>query len=72
MEYLWSIYGVSMETKITKEIAQNLNCGLDSYFNPKTDEILSIPNFSLIADEEEFQKAFKADLQKYLKTNLII
>jgi len=67
MEYLWSIYGVSMKTKITKEIAQNLNCGLDSYFNPKTDEIISIPNFSLIADEEEFQAAFKADLQKVSK-----
>lgn len=62
----------STKSKIIKEIAQNLNCGLDSYFNPKTDEIISIPNFSLIADEEEFQKAFKADLQKYLKTNLII
>ncbi|WP_417889656.1 UPF0158 family protein [Xanthomarina gelatinilytica] len=67
MEYPWSIYGVAMKTKITKEIAQNLNCGLDSYFNPKTDEIISIPNFSLIADEEEFQAAFKADLQKVSK-----
>lgn len=57
----------STKSKITKEIAQNLNCGLDSYFNPKTDEIISIPNFSLIADEEEFQAAFKADLQKVSK-----
>lgn len=57
----------STKSKIIKEIAQNLNCGLDSYFNPKTDEIISIPNFSLIADEEEFQEAFKADLQKVSK-----
>ncbi|OBX17898.1 MULTISPECIES: UPF0158 family protein [Bizionia] len=55
------------KSKIIKEIAQNLNCGLDSYFNSKTDEIISIPNFSQIADEEEFQEAFKADLQKISK-----
>ncbi|MBQ0769842.1 MAG: hypothetical protein KBT58_11155 [Bizionia sp.] len=55
------------KSKIIREIAQNLNCGLDSYFNSKTDEIISIPNFSQIADEEEFQEAFKADLQKVSK-----
>ena len=55
------------KSKIIKEIAQNLNCGLDSYFNSKTDEIISIPNFSQIMDEEEFQEAFKADLLKISK-----
>ncbi len=52
------------KSKIIKEIAENLNCGFNSYYNSKTNEIVTIPNFSQIMNEEEFQEAFKADLEK--------
>ena len=55
------------KSKIIKEIAENINCGFDCYFNSKTEKIVSIPNFSHISDEEEFKEAFKSDLQKISK-----
>lgn len=54
-------------SKIIKEIADNLDCGFDSYYNFKTKDIVSIPNFSNFSDEEEFYKSFKADLEKVTK-----
>lgn len=52
---------------IIKEIAQELDCGNDSYYNSKTDEIIAIPNFANISDEDEFQECFKADLKNVKK-----
>lgn len=52
---------------IIKEIAQELDCGNDCYYNSKTDEIIAIPNFSNISDEDEFRECFKADLKKVKK-----
>ena len=49
---------------IIKEIAQELDCGFDCYYNSKTNEIVTIPNFSHIADEDDFNEAFRADLAK--------
>ena len=58
-----------METKskTIKEIAQELDCGNDCYYNSKTDEIIAIPNFSIISDDEAFIECFGADLKKVKK-----
>ena len=50
--------------KIINEIAQELDCGNDCYFNPKTKEIIAIPNYSIISDEELFEEVFGSDVEK--------
>ncbi|SEA79596.1 hypothetical protein [Psychroflexus halocasei] len=52
------------KSNIIKEIVQELDCGNDCYYNSKTGEIIAIPSFSNISDEDEFQECFKADLIK--------
>ena len=52
---------------IIKEIAQELDCGFDCYYNFKTSKIVSIPNFSHIADEDDFKEAFRIDFEKIEK-----
>lgn len=54
----------NFQKNIIKEIAENLDCGNDCYYNPKTNEIVTIPNFSHTWDEEEFNEVFRADLLK--------
>ena len=49
---------------IIQVIAENLDCGNDCYYNPETNEIVTIPNFSQISDEEEFKEIFRVDLAK--------
>lgn len=41
------------KSKIIKEIAQELDCGNDCYYNPKTGEIISIPNFAQLAHNND-------------------
>mgnify|MGYP003134814339 CR=1 FL=1 len=55
------------KSNLIKEIAQELDCGNDCYYNSETDEIIAIPNFSNISDEDEFRECFKADLKKIKK-----
>ena len=50
---------------IIKRIAQELDCGNECYYNPKTKEIIAIPIFSNFSDEEEFRKYFEAELELY-------
>ncbi len=52
---------------IIKEIAENLDCGFNCYYNPNTNEIVTIPNFSHILDEEEFKEIIQAGLEKVNK-----
>jgi len=52
------------QKNIIKEIAENMDCGNDSYYDPKTDEIVTIPNFSHISEEKEFKAIFQADINK--------
>ncbi|OAD42101.1 UPF0158 family protein [Polaribacter atrinae] len=52
---------------IVREIAQELDCGNECYYNFKTSEILAIPNLSQIFDEEEFKESFKESLKKLKK-----
>ena len=52
---------------IIKEIAENLDCGFNCYYNPNRNEIVTIPNFSHISDEEEFKEIILAGLEKVNK-----
>jgi hypothetical protein len=52
---------------IVKNIAQELDCGFDCYYNSKTDEIIAIPDFSQFSDEVDFKEAFRDDLVKIEK-----
>jgi len=52
---------------IVKNIAQELDCGFDCYYNSKTDEIIAIPNFSQFSDQEDFKEAFRDSLEKIEK-----
>ena len=52
------------QKNIVKEIAENLDCGNNCYFNSKTNEIVTIPNFSNTSDEQELKEFFRDDLNK--------
>ncbi|QCE40020.1 UPF0158 family protein [Psychroserpens sp. NJDZ02] len=52
---------------IVKEIAQELDCGFNCYFNSNTDEIITIPNFSHFFDDEEFKETFRESIEKIEK-----
>ncbi|QJP35432.1 hypothetical protein F0365_13995 [Nonlabens sp. Ci31] len=52
------------KSKIIKKIAEEIDCGFDCYYNPKNEEIITIPNLGQVNDEEEFQDAFSAELKK--------
>lgn len=58
---------MEVSKSIIKEITQELDCGFDCYYNPKTDEIISIPNIGQISDEDEFREAFSTELKKIKK-----
>jgi len=53
---------------IIKEIAQELDCGNDCYYNPKTNELITIPNFGEMLDEDEFRESLGAELKKVTKS----
>lgn len=55
------------QSKIISEIAQELDCGNDCYYNPKTNELITIPNFGEMLDEDEFRESFEAELKKVTK-----
>lgn len=55
------------QPNIIKEIAQELDCGNDCYFNLKTNEIIALPNLSQGFDEDEFKEIFGLDLEKIEK-----
>jgi uncharacterized protein YkvS len=54
----------NLKQNIIREIAQELDCGNECYYNLKTNEIIAIPNFSQVSDEEEFKEIFRKDLEK--------
>ena len=49
---------------IIKEIAQDLDCGSECYYNFKTHEIIAIPDFSQVFDEDVFKEAFGEALER--------
>lgn len=52
---------------IITNIAQELDCGFDCYYNFQTNEIVTIPNESLIVDDDSFREAFGMDLENIEK-----
>lgn len=56
-----------MEKAVIKKIAQELDSGFNCYYNPKTDEIVAIPNFSQFSDNEDFKDSFSDSLEKVEK-----
>ena len=52
------------QINIIKEIAENLDCGNNCYYNSKTNEIVTIPNFTNTSDEQELKEFFRDDLNK--------
>jgi serine kinase of HPr protein (carbohydrate metabolism regulator) len=54
----------NLKQNIIREIAQELDCGNECYYNLKTNEIIAIPDFSQVSDEEEFKEIFRTDLEK--------
>lgn len=57
----------NLKQNILKQIAQELDCGFDCYYNSKTDEIIAIPSFAQFSDEEDFKEAFSENLEKVEK-----
>ncbi len=53
-----------LKQNIIKNIAQELDCGFDSYFNVKTNEIIAIPGISYVSDQDDFKKAFEEDFKR--------
>ena len=58
-------------TKLIKEIAENLEIGCNSYYNKKTYELIAIPNNSLIMDDESFDETFGEDFKRVTKKNSV-
>lgn len=56
-----------MKQNIITNIAQELDCGFDCYYNPKTDEVIAIPHFIHFPDEEDFKEAFSDLIEKVEK-----
>lgn len=52
------------KSKIIREIANNLNCGENCYYNPKTSEIITIPQTIEIDEDENFIEFFHEDIDK--------
>jgi len=58
------VFMADTRNKIIREIAGNLDCGCDCYYNLKSDEIVAIPNFDNFPGEDEFREMFKEDIKR--------
>ncbi|HLS30771.1 MAG TPA: UPF0158 family protein [Flavobacteriaceae bacterium] len=52
------------KSKIINEIAQDIDMGYDCYYNPQTDEIISIPDLDQALDEEVIYEAFGEQIKE--------
>ncbi len=62
------------DQNIINNIAQELDCGSDCYYNPETKELICIPSADLrMGDEDYYEEIFKDDFEKIerQKKNLI-
>jgi hypothetical protein len=50
--------------KLIREIAENLDCGFDCFFNPMSQELITIPSFGEISDTEQLEAAFSEELKR--------
>jgi len=52
------------KSEIIHRIADNLNCGENCYYNPTTNEIITIPQSLEIYEDEEFMEFFQENIDK--------
>ncbi|WP_026776897.1 UPF0158 family protein [Polaribacter sp. Hel_I_88] len=52
------------KTNIIKEIASHLECGENCYYNPKTNELITIPQSLENDEDEEFMEFFQETINK--------
>ncbi|ADV48036.1 Collagen alpha-5(VI) chain [Cellulophaga algicola DSM 14237] len=52
------------ELNIIKRIAQELDCGFDCFYNIRTSEMVTIPNFGQMMTEDDSGDTFGAELEK--------
>jgi|TARA_B110000116_G_C16328531_1_gene355678 hypothetical protein len=62
-----AVFTDNSKQNLIKEIAQELDCGNDCFYNIKTNEIITIPSFFETLDETEFKKIFQSDLTRIEK-----
>jgi hypothetical protein len=56
------------DQNIINNIAQELDCGSDCYYNPETKELICIPSADLrMGDEDYYEEVFKDDFEKIKK-----
>tara|TARA_B100002049_G_scaffold216729_1_gene182835 strand:+ start:92 stop:532 length:441 start_codon:yes stop_codon:yes gene_type:complete len=57
---------IKPDLNIIKEIAQELDCGNECYFNQKTNELICLPNADLMATagEDYYKEMFREDFKK--------
>ncbi|MGB5981531.1 MAG: UPF0158 family protein [Nonlabens sp.] len=51
-------------SEIIRKIAEEIDCGYNCHYNPKNDEIITIPNFEQDFIENEFKDNFSEKLKK--------
>jgi len=68
----------NLTPKIIREIANHLNCGENCYYNRNTNQIITIPQFLEIYDDEEYNELFQKDIDqvnnhksKYIKIEVL-
>ncbi|WP_299779181.1 UPF0158 family protein [uncultured Formosa sp.] len=59
-------------SELIKKIAQELDCGSTCYYNPKTGDIIGIPNFLNFPEDDEFQEHFKDELEAVEKNKDVL
>ncbi|MHB0754126.1 UPF0158 family protein [Polaribacter sp. M15] len=59
----------NLKQNIIREIAQELDCGNDCYYHLKTNEIIAIPNFLEVPDDEEVKEMLRKDFEKINRNN---
>jgi len=52
------------ELNTIKRIAQELDCGFQCFYNIRTSEIITVPNFGQMMDEDDFRDAFGDEWKK--------
>ncbi|WP_223266600.1 UPF0158 family protein [Luteibaculum oceani] len=53
-----------IKPEILNEIAQQIDCGNKAYYNPKSEELICIPNFNDHYEEEEFKEFLGEEIEK--------
>lgn len=59
----------NLKQNIIREIAQELDCGNDCFYHLKTNEIIAIPNFLEVPDDEEVKEMLRKDFEKINRNN---